>query len=144
MNYLSKNRKTIFIGQAVSVPGTAMSTTLVDIKKDKKIELPVTEEMQMGITVGMLMSGLIPVSIYPRWNFLLLSINQLVNHLDKLNIMTKKQLLEFDSLWRGILPKQCSHCRVLADFPWTLGGVSAGSASGPRPCKNHPKYYMQS
>ena len=32
MNYLSQNRKTIFIGQAVSVPGTAMSTTLVDIK----------------------------------------------------------------------------------------------------------------
>ena len=35
------------------------------------------------------MDGLIPVSIYPRWNFLLLSINQLVNHLDKFNEMTK-------------------------------------------------------
>ena len=47
--------------------------------------------MQMGITIGMLMSGHIPVSIYPRWNFLLLAINQLVNHLDKLSIMTNNK-----------------------------------------------------
>lgn len=118
MNFLSQNKKTIFIGQAVSVPGTAMSTTLVDVKKEKKIELPVTEEMQMGITVGMLMSGLIPISIYPRWNFLLLSINQLVNHLDKLNIMTKKQYRSKAIIRTSIgskypLNPQCQH---IGDF----------------------------
>ena len=87
MQYLAKNRKTIFLGQAVEVPGTAMSNTLKDINNKKLLELPVAEEMQMGITIGMIMSGLIPISIYPRWNFLLLSINQLVNHLDKFMIM---------------------------------------------------------
>ena len=65
-----------------------MSNTLKNIDKKKLIELPVAEEMQMGMTIGMLMKGFVPVSIYPRWNFLLLSINQLVNHLDKLNEMT--------------------------------------------------------
>ena len=55
----------------------------------KKIELPVAEEMQMGMTLGMLMEGFVPISIYPRWNFLLLAINQLVNHLDKFNEMTE-------------------------------------------------------
>jgi len=44
--------------------------------------------MQMGITIGMLMNNYIPVSIFPRWNFLLLALNQLVNHLDKLPEMT--------------------------------------------------------
>ena len=88
MEYLSKNKKTLFLGQAVAVPGTAMFNTLKDIDKKKLIELPVAEEMQMGMTIGMLMQGYIPISIYPRWNFLLLSINQLVNHLDKLNEMT--------------------------------------------------------
>lgn len=91
MEFLDKNRKTLFIGQAVEVPGTAMSNTLVNVNKNKRIELPVAEEMQMGITIGMLMSGHIPVSIYPRWNFLLLAINQLVNHLDKLSIMTNNK-----------------------------------------------------
>ena len=88
MEYLSLNPKTRFLGQAVEVPGTAMSNTLKNIKQNKLIELPVAEEMQMGITTGMIMNGLIPVSIYPRWNFLILAINQLVNHLDKLNEMT--------------------------------------------------------
>ncbi len=89
MHYLAKNKKTIFLGQAVEVPGTAMSNTLKGINKKKLLELPVAEEMQMGITIGMIMTGSIPISIYPRWNFLLLSINQLVNHLDKFNEMTQ-------------------------------------------------------
>ena len=90
MEYLSKKKNCIFIGQVVEVPGTAMSNTLKDIKEIKKLELPVTEEMQMGMTIGLLMNGYIPVSIFPRWNFLLLAINQLVNHLDKLHIMNGK------------------------------------------------------
>ena len=76
MNYLAKNEKTIFIGQAVEVPGTAMSNTLKEINSKKLIELPVAEEMQMGITIGFGLNGNIPVSIYPRWNFLLLAMNQ--------------------------------------------------------------------
>ena len=72
MSYLAKNEKTIFIGQAVEVPGTAMSNTLKEINSGKLIELPVAEEMQMGITIGFGLNGNIPVSIYPRWNFLYL------------------------------------------------------------------------
>ena len=33
MEYLGKSKKTIFVGQAVEVPGTAMSNTLVNINK---------------------------------------------------------------------------------------------------------------
>ena len=88
MNYLSENKKTVFIGQAVEVPGTAMSNTLKQIDKKKLLELPVAEEMQMGITTGLAFDGNIPVSIFPRWNFLLLAMNQLINHLDKVNVMS--------------------------------------------------------
>lgn len=92
MNFLSKNPKTVFLGQAVSYPGTAISNTLIDIPKIKKIELPVSEEMQMGMTIGFLLDKMIPISIYPRMNFLLLSINQLVNHLDKIKEMLGKNV----------------------------------------------------
>ena len=88
MNYLAENEKTIFIGQAVEVPGTAMSNTLKDINPKKLIELPVAEEMQMGMSLGMGLNNMIPVSIFPRWNFLLLATNQLVNHLDKFGDMS--------------------------------------------------------
>ena len=88
MSYLADNEKTIFIGQAVEVPGTAMTNTLKEINPKKLLELPVAEEMQMGITTGLALDGNIPVSIFPRWNFVLLAMNQLINHLDKVNIMS--------------------------------------------------------
>ena len=88
MEYLALDSRTIFIGQAVGVPGTAMTNTLKDVPRDRLIELPVAEEMQMGMTTGMALTGQIPVSIFPRWNFLLCAINQLINHLDKVQAMS--------------------------------------------------------
>ena len=81
MNYLGNKKDTIFIGQAVEVPGTAMSNTLKDIKKNKLLELPVAEDMQMGMTLGLAMDNNVPISIFPRWNFLLYGVNQLINHI---------------------------------------------------------------
>ena len=88
MNHLAKNERTIFLGQAVKVPGTSMSNTFKEINPNKLIELPVAEEMQMGIANGLAINGLIPVSVFPRWNFLLLAMNQLINHLDKIKLMS--------------------------------------------------------
>ena len=93
MNYLGDKKDTIFIGQAVEVPGTAMSNTLKDIKKKKLLELPVAEDMQMGMTLGLSMDKNIPISIFPRWNFLLYGMNQLINHIDKFKVMCGKEII---------------------------------------------------
>ena len=87
MDFLGRKKDTIFIGQAVEVPGTAMSNTLKGVSKKKLMELPVAEEMQMGMSLGLAMDGNVPISIFPRWNFLLCGINQLVNHIDKFKSM---------------------------------------------------------
>jgi len=92
MEFLGAKKNTIFVGQAVEFPGTAMSNTLKNISKNKLLELPVAEEMQMGITLGLAMDGNVPISIFPRWNFLLYAVNQLVNHTDKFNVMVGKNL----------------------------------------------------
>jgi len=88
MNYLAEDPRTVFMGQAVAVAGTAMTNTLKDVHPDRLIELPVAEEMQMGMTTGMALTGLVPVSIFPRWNFLLSGMSQLINHLDKVQVMS--------------------------------------------------------
>ncbi len=88
MKFLAADPRTVFMGQAVAVPGTAMSNTLKDVDPARLIELPVAEEMQMGLTTGMALAGLVPVSLFPRWNFLLCGISQLVNHLDKVAVMS--------------------------------------------------------
>lgn len=118
MEYISKKKDTIFIGQAVEAAGTAMSNTLLNIKKNKKIEMPVAEEMQMGITTGLMMAGYIPISIFPRWNFLLLAMNQLVNHLDKFNIMTNGKYNSKAIIRTGIGSKRPLHpqCQHVGDF----------------------------
>ena len=89
MDYLSKDPRTIFIGQAVEYPGTAMTNTLKNVPKNKLYELPVAEEMQLGISNGLALNNYIPISIFPRWNFLLLATNQLVSHLDKFDVMSQ-------------------------------------------------------
>jgi hypothetical protein len=44
------------------------------------------------MSIGLSMKGFIPVTCYPRWDFLILATNQLVNHLDKLEVMTKGKM----------------------------------------------------
>ena len=88
MDYLAADPRTLFLGQAVACAGTAMSNTLKDVPPDRLIELPVDEEMQMGMANGLAVAGHVPVSVFPRWNFLLLAVNQIVNHLDKFEDMS--------------------------------------------------------
>jgi pyruvate/2-oxoglutarate/acetoin dehydrogenase E1 component len=89
MELLASNNRTVFIGQSVAVAGTAMRTTLEDIDPAKLIEMPVDEDFQMGIANGLAIAGYIPISVFPRWNFLLLATNQIINHLDKLKEISR-------------------------------------------------------
>ena len=89
MTWLGEQQKSYFIGQSVQYEGTAMFNTLIDVPMEKRLELPVVEEMQMGMSIGLALEGFIPISIFPRLNFLLLAVNQLVNHLDKISLMSK-------------------------------------------------------
>tara|TARA_R110000868_G_scaffold8986_1_gene45519 strand:- start:8901 stop:9437 length:537 start_codon:yes stop_codon:yes gene_type:complete len=88
MSLLADHPKTMFIGQAVEYEGTGLYDSLKHIPNDKKIELPVAEYFQTGLANGMAIEGMIPVSTYPRWNFLLMGTDQIVNHLDKFVTMS--------------------------------------------------------
>ena len=118
MEYLAQDNRVLFMGQAVAVKGTAMTTTLKNVDKTKLLELPVTEEMQMGMSIGLALGGAIPVTLYPRWNFLLLAVNQVVNHLDKLKKMSNggyqpKVIIRVGIGAERPLSPQCQH---LGDF----------------------------
>jgi len=91
MNFLGKKKETIFLGQSVLYPGNLIYKTLTKIKKSKKIELPVFEEVQLGMSIGMSMDGMFPVTCFPRFDFLLCAMNQLVNHADKIKLITNNQ-----------------------------------------------------
>jgi pyruvate/2-oxoglutarate/acetoin dehydrogenase E1 component len=82
MEAIAEHPRSIFLGQAVSCAGTGMSRSFEKVPREKLLELPVAEDMQLGMSIGLSLDGMLPVSIYPRVNFLLLAMNQLVLHLD--------------------------------------------------------------
>lgn len=88
MEWLAEQEGTVFLGQSMECGGIAIANSFSGISPDKRMEMPVAENLQMGISIGLAIEGFVPVSVYPRWNFLLLASDQLVNHLDKLSSMT--------------------------------------------------------
>ena len=61
MEYLAKDPRTIFIGQSVKYSGNSIYNTLKTIDDSRKIETPVFEETQMGLSIGLAMNGYVPV-----------------------------------------------------------------------------------
>ena len=114
MVLLSRNDKTIFIGQSIKYGGTGLYDTLIDINEDKKIEWPVAEYSQLGASIGMALEGFTVVSLFPRWNFLLMATDQIVNHLDKLPTIsegrcTPKVIIRVSVGSENPVDPQCQH-----------------------------------
>ena len=84
MEWLATQPKVQFVGQTVAGPGTFMFQTLRDCPKDRTLEMPINESFQMQFTIGMALAGHIPVSVYPRQNFLLLATADMANMLEKI------------------------------------------------------------
>ena len=88
MEWLAEKDDTIVIGQSVKYSGNAIYNTVKTLSMKKIMEVPVFEELQMGISTGMALEGLVPISCFPRFDFLLRCVDSLVNHLDKMQVMT--------------------------------------------------------
>jgi pyruvate/2-oxoglutarate/acetoin dehydrogenase E1 component len=93
MEWLAGQPKTIFVGQTVAMPGTFMYHTLRDVSAEKTLELPVNESFQMQFTIGLALAGYIPISVYPRQNFLLLATSDMVNMLDKIPAISSNEVM---------------------------------------------------
>jgi pyruvate/2-oxoglutarate/acetoin dehydrogenase E1 component len=89
MNWLATQPNVMMLGQAVCYAGTGCYESLTEVPADKKMEFPVAENFQIGVSTGMAINGLVPVSVVPRWNFLLCATDQIVNHLDKMSSLSQ-------------------------------------------------------
>ena len=93
MEWIATQPKTMFVGQTVAGPGTFMFSTLKDVSPDKTLEMPINESFQMQFTIGLALAGYVPISVYPRQNFLLLATGDMVNMLDKIPAISSNQIL---------------------------------------------------
>jgi pyruvate/2-oxoglutarate/acetoin dehydrogenase E1 component len=90
---LAEDPKSLFIGQSVLYAGTGMYDSISHIPLEKKYEFPIAENLQLGVCIGLSLQDIVPICIYPRWNFLLVAMDQIINHLDKLPLMTDGEFI---------------------------------------------------
>src|SRR5215469_13903696 len=86
MSLCAARPNSIIMGQSVLYGGTALRRTLDHIPDDKLLELPVFENTQAGMALGIALAGMLPICCFPRWNFALAAADQIVNHIDKFPI----------------------------------------------------------
>ena len=107
MEWLGAQPDTIFIGQTVKCGGSYFASSLVRVPESKKIEFPVAEELQLGASLGMALEGdICVISVFPRVDFLLLAMNQLVNHIDKIGVMSNGKMKPRIIIRTSIGPKE--------------------------------------
>ncbi len=80
---LAGNKRVRFLGYNTTC-GPRMNGTLNKIPKSKCIEMPVAENLIMGLAMGMSLEGYRPVVCIERMDFLLVCADAIINHLDKL------------------------------------------------------------
>ncbi len=108
MRMLAADPRSVFVGQSVKYDGAAIYHSLEGVPMEQRVEFPVAENLQLGYCTGLSLTGKLPVCIFPRMDFMLLAMDQLVNHLDKLP--------QF-----GWKPKVILRCRVGQKHPLDAG-----------------------
>jgi len=80
---MEKDKRVILIGQGVTSPWYVGTTTvgLIDEFGPKRIiDTPVSENGVTGIAVGAAISGLHPILVHPRMDFMYYAMDQIANH----------------------------------------------------------------
>lgn len=88
MEMLAQKEEVIFLGYNISF-GSKAYGTLKDIPREKKIETPVAENLMSGLAIGLSLEGFKPVLFFERHDFMLVALDSIVNHLDKIEEMSK-------------------------------------------------------
>jgi len=82
-----QNPKAMYIGQQVA--SESFYQLLKDVPMNLRVEMPVCEELQLSASMGLAISGYLPISIFQRCDFLLRSMDALVNHLDLIKELSR-------------------------------------------------------
>ena len=88
---LESDQSVFLMGEGVDDPGGIFGTTLglaERFGKDRVIDIPIAENGLTGVAIGAAMTGMKPVFIHMRNDFLPMCMDQLVNHAAKWHYMT--------------------------------------------------------
>lgn len=84
MKTLAAESKAVVVGYNSTAGGTCEC-----FDASRRFEMPLAENLMMGAAVGMSLDGLIPIVWFERFDFVLCAMDALVNHLDKLALLSE-------------------------------------------------------
>jgi pyruvate/2-oxoglutarate/acetoin dehydrogenase E1 component len=87
MTLLGTDPEAVFIGYNVGCGGKA-NGTLASVPPERLLETPVAENLMLGLAIGMALDGRKPIVYYERFDFILNAMDAIVNHLDKIAMMS--------------------------------------------------------
>lgn len=85
--FLAKESNCKFIGYGL-MKGRALGT-LKAVPDNKLIEMPVAENLMLGFAIGLSIAGKLPVVFIERMDFIHNAMDAIVNHLDKINLISR-------------------------------------------------------
>jgi len=88
---LDRDKNVFLIGEGIDDPGGVFGTTvgLVDkYGRDRVMDSPIAENAMTGVAAGAAMTGMRPVFIHMRVDFLPMAADQIINHVAKWSYMT--------------------------------------------------------
>jgi pyruvate dehydrogenase E1 component beta subunit len=88
---LERDPRVFLIGEGIDDPGGVFGTTagLAErFGRDRVMDIPIAENAMTGVAAGAAMTGMRPVFIHMRVDFLPMAMDQLVNHAAKWSYMT--------------------------------------------------------
>ena len=89
MTKLGQNSLCRFVGYGMKKNG-AMGT-LSGVRQEQIVEMPVAENLMTGVATGLALYGFLPVVYFERADFLLNAADAIVNHTDKVQLLSLKQ-----------------------------------------------------
>ena len=102
---LGRDERVFVMGQGVDDPSAMFGCTRGLKEKhggSRVFDTPVAEESMMGVATGAAMNGMRPVYMHNRPDFILLAMNQLVNHASKMHYMDNGKTTVPMVVWAAI------------------------------------------
>ncbi len=87
---MQRDSSVIVIGQGVDDPKRILGTTKGLVEKfgaERVFDTPLAEDGMTGVAIGAALSGLRPIHVHIRMDFMLLAMNQIINMAAKMHYM---------------------------------------------------------
>ena len=124
---MSEDDRIVIVGACCTGSPWYVGGTLTGLKEkflDRIIDGPVSENVITGMAVGMAISGMRPIVVFPRMDFMLYAMDPIINQAAKYHFMFGGRAKVPIVFWSIINNKGSQGCQHSQDLRWIFSGIS--------------------